>query len=77
MKDKPCHCCHGSGEETSAVAIGHTMRCLRLKKLIGLRVMAERMGISHTFLSLLEQGKRNWTAKLIQDFKDSTYDQTT
>ena len=53
------------------------MRCLRLKKLIGLRVMADRMGISHAFLTLLEQGKRNWTAKLIQDFKDSTYDQPT
>ena len=74
MKSKPCHCCDGSGSETSQVAIGHTMRCLRLKKLIGLRVMADRMGISHAFLTLLEQGKRNWTAKLIQDFKDGTHE---
>ncbi len=60
MKNKPCHCCNGSGAELDPVKAGKLMSKLRTKAGIGLRDMARRIGISHSFLSQLEAGKRKW-----------------
>ena len=60
MKPKPCHCCHGSGTESDAKIHGRAMSGLRLRAGIGLRDMARRLRISHTYLWQMEQGKRRW-----------------
>ncbi len=39
---------------------GRLMSKLRTKSGIGLRDMARRIGISHSFLSQLEAGRRKW-----------------
>lgn len=60
MKDKPCHCCHGSGAEVDEKKASAMLKKLRVKSKIGLREMARRIGISHSFLSQLEAGNRKW-----------------
>jgi len=59
-KDKPCHCCEGSGKEQDDIKTGRALSGLRLRKGIGLRSMARRLSISHSYLCLLEHGLRKW-----------------
>lgn len=40
---------------------GEAMRELRVKAGLSLRDIAERSGLSHSFISDLEKGRRNWT----------------
>ena len=61
---RPCHCCAGSGVAPDDRSIGRAARALRSRSGIGLRDMAKRLGVSHTYLSLLEAGLRHWTLRL-------------
>lgn len=61
MKDKPCHCCHGSGAEVDEKKASAMLKKLRVRAGIGLREMARRIGVSHSFLSQLEGGRRKWS----------------
>jgi DNA-binding XRE family transcriptional regulator len=69
MSVKPkCPCCDGSGKELNAISIGKRQRQLRITAGIGLRDLAKRLQLSHTYLTLLEQGKRKWTPQLVHDY---------
>lgn len=63
-----CPCCDGTGKELDPVKVGSEMQALRTKAMIGLRSLAKRLGLSHTYLTLLEQGKRKWTPQLVHDY---------
>lgn len=58
---KKCHCCGGSGTERDDASIGRKFRQMRDKDGISLRQMASMIGVSPSFLSQLENGKRAWT----------------
>jgi transcriptional regulator with XRE-family HTH domain len=45
-----------------------TMRSLRLRRELLLREVAERMGVSVTYISDLERGARKWTYELGERF---------
>lgn len=60
-KNKPCHCCNGTGDELDDAALGRKLRNLRTKAGVGLREMSRALSISHSFLSQLESGNRRWT----------------
>jgi predicted transcriptional regulator len=57
---KTCKHCNGTGHAPDNAGIGSTLRKEREESGIGLRDMAALIGISHSFLVGLEQGKRTW-----------------
>jgi hypothetical protein len=67
----PCHCCDGTGLEADHAEVGKKMRQLRRSENIGLRELAERMGISHSHLSCLEHGKRRWDPDLREKYTET------
>ena len=67
-KKLKCPCCDGSGEELDPEVVGREMHAKRTHAHIGLREMAGKLGLSHTYLTLLEQGKRKWTPTLRHDY---------
>lgn len=69
MKNKPCHCCGGTGTEKDNAILGAKMRMLRESKGISLRSMARRLRYSAAYLSDLERGERNWRDELISAYK--------
>lgn len=64
MKEKPCHCCDGSGTETDMVKIGRALSGLRMRAGISLRGMARHLRVSHTYLWQMENGTRKWPANI-------------
>jgi hypothetical protein len=68
---KPCHCCDGSGTETDNLKLGRSLSGLRLRKGITLRALARELGISHTYLWQLENGKRNWTPAILRNYRNA------
>jgi transcriptional regulator with XRE-family HTH domain len=70
-KTKACHCCDGTGQETDNVKLGRALSGLRLRKQITLRAFARELGISHTYLWQLENGKRNWPAHLLKNYREA------
>lgn len=64
-KPKPCHCCFGTGRECDMKHFGKLMRQHRVLAGISLRKMAAAVGITPSFLSNLENGKRRWTLSVI------------
>lgn len=69
MKEKPCHCCGGSGTELDQAKVGLELRNRRVVRRRSLNETARRMGISGPYLSDLERGRRNWSPALIQRFE--------
>ena len=69
MKEKPCHCCHGTGTELDQASVGTALRRRRQAAGRTLNSTARRMGISGPYLSDLERGRRNWTEALIKRFE--------
>lgn len=69
MKTKKCHCCHGTGTEHDAKVHGRAMSGLRLRAGIGLRAMAKRLNVSHTYLWQMEQGRRRWPDALNRKYR--------
>lgn len=68
MKNKPCHCCGGSGQELDHAAMGATMRAIRERKGISIRQLASKLRLSAPYLSDLERGRRNWRDELINAY---------
>lgn len=60
-----CKKCGGSGE----LPMPGSMRMLRGKTGKSLRSIADKMGISASYLSDLERGNRQWDAELIARYK--------
>jgi transcriptional regulator with XRE-family HTH domain len=52
----------------NAQIVGGQMRLERIKSKTGLRDLAKRLSLSHTYLTLLEQGRRKWTPGLVHDY---------
>lgn len=55
-------------EQIDHAATGATMRQLRTAHSISMREIARRMNLSAPFVSDLERGRRNWTAKLAMEY---------
>lgn len=53
------------------IATGQIARRERVKLNLSLREVAKKMGISAPFLSDLERGRRNWTAKHLNGFNNA------
>lgn len=69
MKNKPCHCCGGTGEETDHAALGAKMRSLRQSKGLSIRQLARKLRFTPAYLSDLEKGKRNWRDELVNAYE--------
>jgi len=52
-------------------ATGFYCRIAREKKLLPLRKISKRMGISAMYLSQLERGERNWNERLMKKFNQA------
>lgn len=68
MKANYCPACHGTGHVLDHKTIGRRMQAARHAKGVSLRVMAKRIGVSHSYLCLLEKGQRHWPWKLQNRF---------
>lgn len=56
-----CPHCGGSGEVLNSVAIGNKIRDLRKEMGITMWLLAKKLGLSVSYLSDLELGRRVWT----------------
>lgn len=63
---KPCEKCWGTGVEQDQQALGLAAWRARAERCESMAAAAQRMGISFSYLSLLEAGKRKWTKELYQ-----------
>ena len=69
MTTATCSRCAGTGLEPDDRAIGRRMREMRLAKGLSLKDAAARMGISPSYLSDLEQGRRRWGTRNVQRYE--------
>lgn len=60
-KPKKCNRCRGTGVEPDQKEYGVWFRALRVSAGVSLRRAAKLAGISPSFLSCLEKGRRVWT----------------
>ena len=67
-----CPTCNGTGLKPNQKEIGVALRGLRFEAGVGLRPMARLLGISHSYLSQLESGKRKWGRSLIDRYEKET-----
>lgn len=58
-----CPRCGGSGEVEDEGVLGMKMRVLRKDAGVTLREMARRIGVSASYLSDLELGRRRWSPR--------------
>ncbi len=68
-KKETCHCCGGTGKENDHIAIGERLRNLREFRGVHAKVVAKTLGISQSYLSDLEHGRRWWTMEKIQQYE--------
>lgn len=68
---RPCHHCGGTGVEADPLAIGKSMRELRIQRGLSLREVARRMGMSASFISDLERGNRHWGPKAATKYREA------
>jgi predicted transcriptional regulator len=66
-----CSHCKGTGRQLSPVAVGKAMRVLRKRCNKTIIEVAEAMKVDNAYISLLENGKRQWNADLIRRFRDA------
>lgn len=64
-----CSKCNGTGEELNHAQIGAGVRTQRLAAGVSLRKLARVIGLSHSYLCQLEQGKRQWRSGLIKSYE--------
>ena len=60
MSREHCHRCGGSGLEPDWRGLGAQVRSERVRRNIGLRQAAKRIGVSPSHVSDLERGNRSW-----------------
>jgi len=63
-----CKHCEGTGHNMDNALIGERMVKLRLKSKITTRELAESAGMSHSYVWLLENGRRNWRPSLMRRY---------
>jgi len=57
--------------KASNQSTGKKLKSLRTEKGVKLRWIAEKIGISESYLSMLESGVRNWTPELVQKYEEA------
>jgi DNA-binding XRE family transcriptional regulator len=68
---RTCKHCNGSGFEPDHSATGNALRSQREGAGLSLREMAEAIGVSHSFLSQLENGHRTWRRSLARRYSQA------
>lgn len=63
-----CEKCWGTGEVIDQKRLGRLMRELREARGESLKDAAQRIGVSISFLCLMEQGKRGWSQDKYESF---------
>lgn len=63
-----CPKCKGTGEIENPFYIGQKFKAERIKRDVGLRELARRMGYSPAYISELEHGKKAWSKHLKDRF---------
>jgi predicted transcriptional regulator len=66
--NKECEHCLGTGLERNQQTLGQTFRRSREGKGKTQRQMAKRLGVSTSFVSLLEAGKAKWTGTRVKQW---------
>lgn len=57
--------------ENDDVKLGRALSGLRLRQSIPLRSLARVMGISHSYLSMLEGGRRHWSRGMEDRYRNA------
>lgn len=68
MTTMKCPRCKGTGKVTDYVALGAKLKKKRENANLTLREVAELMGISISYLSDLEHGRKKWTIAKTEAF---------
>jgi transcriptional regulator with XRE-family HTH domain len=63
-----CNYCNGTGKRPDEALIGKQMRSHRKQSGLTLKAVAQNMGLSISFLCLLEKGSRHWTTGLVNRY---------
>lgn len=63
---KPCPTCWGTGKIPNHAALGKRARRVRQNRGLSLKEMALRLGVTDSYLSYLETGKRRWSREMFQ-----------
>lgn len=50
---------------------GKRLKLLRTEKGVKARWLAEKIGISEAYISMLESGDRTWTPELVQKYEEA------
>lgn len=66
--DGICDACDGTGRCMDHAATGNMWRQARLVKGVTLRSIAREMGLSASYISDLELGRRKWSTSLCQRY---------
>jgi predicted transcriptional regulator len=70
---KPCKTCSGTGKMVDDAQVGTHLRGIRTKAGISLRDMAKRLGCTPPYVSDLENGRRAWNQKRIDEFLQAVF----
>lgn len=57
--------------KVSNQSTGKRLKLLRTEKGVKARWLAEKIGISEAYISMLESGDRTWTPKLVQKYEEA------
>ncbi len=68
---KKCPKCKGTGYIQDDAEIGKALSIKRRKALLTLREVSAKMDISISYLSDLEHGRKKWSAKLEQAYREA------
>lgn len=68
-----CEHCEGTGKRLDNKAIGEQMEKIRLKAKMTTRNMAEAIELSHSYIWLLENGRRNWRPSLVKKYMAAAF----
>ncbi len=63
-----CKHCEGTGQKQNNKRVGAQLKKARIDAGIGMRSMADSMRLSHSYVCLLEMGRRNWRPSLIKRY---------
>lgn len=69
MKTTTCSYCEGTGKTIDREATGKEMRLKRLRLRISAAKVAERLGVTRSYIALLEFGHKNWSPEMLERYE--------
>lgn len=69
----PCRHCGSARKEYDARAVGAYLRKERRVRNVGLREIAKPLGVSPSYVSDLELGRREWSRELVRRFAEALF----